>query len=396
MPSIKSQITTDAIETDNLTYVKVAPYQTCKLPLIPLKNPSKQIEWSVNIGTGAIYNPDRKIGIYGHNIKVGYGSRLNGNIHARDCINLEAGCCEKGPTFILGSVSSMNNIFIKKPRNKLDDYSDGSVIINGNVYCKNIEILAPVIIRGNLIAEKNIVIKNNAIISGVIYSKKGKVLIKNATAYSIVVGNSQDPSRILDNDSRIKGMKYGLEISGDVELLYPFVWIKNDTNPIKISRPIRVKSEKDQSILLDEQDILEYRGGILLSRNWRSTLEPSALYDFINTILDHDLISQKNYETYERLFEVDEDYGYVKIDDTGTKIIHKHISQEFITGDKIVGEKVMGDKVSGDKISIKDSVVTRSQIGNDRKEPKDDGDTIGKKVEIKDSIVLRSKTINNH
>jgi len=296
----------------------------------------------------------------------------------------------------LGSVSSSGTIEIKIPRKKLDDYKEGSVIINGNVYAKNIEINGPAIIRGNLIVEENIVINKRTQVLGIIHSHKGKARLRNTFAYAAIIGNAPKKIGYRTYEEDIERMQFGLETGNNVSFLYPFIWIKRAVDDIKIKSPIRIcdSSQRNPHIYntveLTEVDAKSFNGGTLISRNWRSFREPHSIYEFLSLYLDRNVTSQKNFETYENLFEEDEAMGYATIDDTGTKIITQHIKQEYISGDKVVGEKIMGDKVRGDKVSIKDSVVTRSKIGG-RRDKKEKGErAVGAKIKIQDSVMTHS------
>ena len=115
---IKSQIVTKAIDSDFLTFIKIAPFQICKAPIIPLQNPSKQLEWAVNIGVGAIYHPDITTGIYGSSIRVGYGARIDGSIYARNSVKLESGVGRNGPTLVFGGVASKGDFLTQGPEKR--------------------------------------------------------------------------------------------------------------------------------------------------------------------------------------------------------------------------------------------------------------------------------------
>ncbi len=81
---VKSQVTQDKIETDEETFVKVAPDQTCTQPLIPTKEPTKEVDFDVTLEKGVIYNPEERVGIYGKTVEIGYGCRINGSVYGRD------------------------------------------------------------------------------------------------------------------------------------------------------------------------------------------------------------------------------------------------------------------------------------------------------------------------
>ncbi len=215
---VKSILVGKKIETDYLSQATVKADQYCDTPLIPFKNPIRQLNWKVMIEKGAVYNPPGREGIYARSIKVGYGSLVNSSIFGRDSVQLEHGCCEHGEGLINGSVTSKGTIIIDKPKAKMDDHKTGNVIIVGDLIGKSIIIRGNTIIWGNVISERDVTIKGNNSIFGIVYSKFGHVNIENSSVFTAIAGNTDHI-----DESRVRGdldllLELSLLIRGDMDL----------------------------------------------------------------------------------------------------------------------------------------------------------------------------------
>ena len=198
--TVKSILVGKKIESDYISQATVKADQYCDTPLIPLKNPSRQLNWKVIIEKGAVYNPPSREGIYARSIKVGYGSLINSSIFGRNSVHLEHGCCEHGGGLINGSVTSKGAIIIDKPKAKLDDFSPGNLIIVGDLIGKSIEIRGNTVIWGNVISEGDVTIKDRNSIFGIAYSKYGHVNIENSSLFTAIAGNADNIDK-----SQVKG-----------------------------------------------------------------------------------------------------------------------------------------------------------------------------------------------
>ncbi len=198
--TVRSILVGKKIESDYLSQATVKADQYCDTPLIPLKNPSRQLNWKVIIEKGAVYNPPSREGIYARSIKVGYGSLVNSSIFGRDSVHLEHGCCEHGGGLINGSITSKGAIIIDGPKAKLDDFSAGNLIIVGDLIGKSIEIRGNTVIWGNVISEGDVTIKGRNSVFGIAYSKYGHINIENSSLFTAIAGNADHIDK-----SRVKG-----------------------------------------------------------------------------------------------------------------------------------------------------------------------------------------------
>lgn len=401
MSDIKSQIVKTSVETDDMSHAKVHHYQSCDKPLIPSKNPSKQLDWTVELGIGSIYNPNIICGIYAKKTKIRYGARVNSSINSREEIIIENGMAKLGPTLVLGSITSGGTVFIEKPVTTRSDHNDGPAVIYGNIYANDVLIKGNANIYGNVIAHENVVIEGEAMIHGAIYSRKGKIKIEKTEAYSLIAGGDQKKkdADIWENDSPV----FGIETCDDIILRYPMIWLKNMKDGIKINEPILIKlqggkfPEKYNNIYLDQKDVISVNNGLFVSRNWRSLREEPKVFSSYNDNYLKKKIKAKNIDGLMKAFTKDEDEGFLTLNETGTKIIHQHIGDNIKISDSIINRSKIGgshktdsDDETDSEIDIDDSLVHRSSEDDDLFEK---SKYRRSKIEISDSIVNRRKKI---
>ncbi len=171
MAEFKSHIVRKAIETDEITYVRVLADQVCDMPILPMKYPVRQLDWKVTLNKGVVYLP--KDGIYCRTLEIGYGCWINCNVFGRESIIIESGKGSKGNTLINGSIVSDGIITIHAPQKESrdKDYEDGCLIVKGNIIGKDVRIESPVIVYGNIFSEENTIINESTIVSGGVVSK---------------------------------------------------------------------------------------------------------------------------------------------------------------------------------------------------------------------------------
>ncbi len=188
--SIKSTVTGKIVETDHLTYARVNSDQFCDTPLVPMKHPTKQMNWDITLGKAVVYNPPKRCGIFGNTIYCGYGSKINGGLYGRSEVVLESGRSEKlGDGLIYGSVASNGTVTVKSPSRS--QYLEGEIMIVGDIVAKRVNIDAPVKILGNIIAQGPIDMNAPSIVHGVIYSKTDRIVVQKTTAAALIAGNSR-------------------------------------------------------------------------------------------------------------------------------------------------------------------------------------------------------------
>jgi len=227
----------EIIKTDNATYAIVEPSVHREIsnivthPLIPIHD-IRQIDWSVTIGEGAIYNPNEGQGIYGTRVEIGYGSMVRGSVIATNNLIIESGLFTSGtgsskegeeaeliksPTSIFGDVVSLY-MFIARPGRKLAGYEPGFIEVLGNlILYDRAEVSAPLIIGGSvfLIGHKDISsnfeyregeFKIPFFTMGVTYIKSSKVRINAPLSTAMIVLDDAD-----------------LEVNAPLYLHYPII-----------------------------------------------------------------------------------------------------------------------------------------------------------------------------
>ncbi len=410
--TVKAQVTTKAIETDHLRYFKVAPDQVCDESIIPTKEPTRQMDWTVSIGKGAVYNPKIATGIYANVIEIGYGARINGSVYGRSKITIDTGASRIGQTFIYGDVSSPGDIIISAPNKKMRDYKEGSVVVTGNIIGKTIEITSAASIKGNVMAEKDIAISARCTVHGFIYSKNGTVSLEGVSAYGIIAGNKQKPQTEGYGEREAEPPATGVSIGRGVSLLVPLIWVKNNMRgipSITFKEAIRVIDSEcadctinegregamrcaehlqgtcDKYMVLDDNDIMEYLNGTIASNAWRTCREPESDLEMIAKSIDNTLRQMKNEKEILKTFMADEYGHFMTVGDMASKVEQK-ISQTIYKGDYIA-QNVVGDVVSGTKVDIKDGSAIISNY-NERGAKDDTSKPLDTKVNLQDSMAM--------
>lgn len=344
---VKTVVTEEAITTDHKTYVKVAPDQECIEPLIPKEGPKEGGEprvyfLDVILEKGSIYNPKGRPGIYGNRITIGYGVRVKGPVVGRNDVEISSGAGVLGPGIILGNVYSIGDVYISPPRKRLSDYKDGPIIIIGDVVGKNVEIRGDAIIKGSIVAEKDITIEggSNTVIEGFVYSKTGGVHITRASCAGIIAGNYPD------EEGKIG---VGVKIGEKVTVYHPIIWVKNgdpengivfESGYVRVLRkpcfecyrngfksilncPKYISGECKQFLYISGDDVLKNDAGIFASDSWRVVEEDMEHYQILGLYWESLLYSRKNEEDYMTIFEKDSYGHYMKSDDLQMKIEQK-------------------------------------------------------------------------
>jgi len=211
----------ESVKTDNATYAIVEPSvyggrdNIVTHPLIPLYD-IRQIDWSVTIGEGAIYNPKEGQGVFGAKIEIGYGAMVRGSVVATGSLAIESGMFTssagelkeggraelvKRPTSILGDVVSFDT-FIARPGRKLAGYEPGFILVLGSLVLRNkVEISAPLLVGGSmyLIEGREVVFeyRENAfktpfLVLGVIYAEKSKLTMNAPLSAGMIILEGAD------------------------------------------------------------------------------------------------------------------------------------------------------------------------------------------------------------
>ena len=342
---VGTTITEGAITTDKKTYVKVAPDQECIKPLIPEEGPKEGAEpkvyfLNVIIEKGAIYNPNGRPGIYGNRISIGYGARIKGPIMGREDVTIDSGIGNLGPGIILGSIYSRERVQIRPAKKRMEDYKEGAVTIIGDIVAKSIKIEGRAIVKGHVVAEKDINIKGeNVLIEGFIFSKTGKINLSGVSCGGIIAGN-------YPNENGEIGI--GVNIGKKVSIFHPIIWIKNG-NPedaVKIDGYVRIlrkpcfdcyrsglkgitnckkyiNGECKNFLYITKEDAIPFENGTLVTDTWRIAREEQADFDILGLNWLATFYSRKNESDYLDIFEKDSYGHYLTADSFQTKIEQK-------------------------------------------------------------------------
>ena len=395
----KSSITSDKIETDNRDFATVKADQMCEEALIPRKESFRQLKWDVTLEKGVVYKPQEDIGIYARSIDCKYGVQVASDIFGRENIKLtHGGAAHSGlesdgeepsvvGTRVLGSVASEGTIEIVEPTSKADDWEGRPVTVYGDIIGKQVTVDEPLVVYGNIIAEKALRIDAPTVVLGearsegtleasdilalTISAEDDIVLGKNVITVNPVIQSAEGQITfannvgLLDSDTLAR-----IQDENDIERISMGPWLF-DQGTIW-----------DSGVLVDE-DIMSAGEGEVATRTWRTVTEPQEEYAYIQALIEKQVyafrknppeIEQFRYAGLTSLDEVDSEAG-VKIhhDGDGDVVIgsqEKKVQEEEYT--KIDSSQTAIDKsteIHDSSTSVDDSVVNRADIGNEKQTP---------------------------
>ena len=374
---MKSQITTSAVETDNLTFARVAAGQVCKTPLIPSASPTRQSRWTVNIEREAIYNPDKRTGLFADKVKIGYAARINGSVYGRRYVELETGMADTGSGLINGGVMSSGEVQMLEPKARGPDYRPAPMVVNGPVMGRTISISGEATIKGPLIASDDITISGSATVHGFVQSIHGTVKADRLFSWGLIAGNQLIPTKELSRRGP------GVSLGRMVTLLTPTIWVKNEYGGVSMPHPVRILSgpctsctdgdilmcqafadgkcaRREQIRALTHADLEKSSDGLLIHDSWRSLRIDHARVQPVSDWISSNIQVFKNFGSVEKMFREEERARYATIED-----LSPHIDQEIMSITQqitnISNETVMGDRV-GAKVDIRDSVLSRTNL----------------------------------
>ena len=272
----KSHIVKKAIETDETTYVRVLADQVCEMPIIPKKYPIRQLDWKVSLSKGVIYLPDD--GIYCRILDIGYGAWINCSVFGRENITIESGEGNKGCTLINGSVISDGKISVIYPQSKDEDYKEGFLIVKGNIVGKDIEISAPTIVFGNVIAEESITINDYTLISGGLASKK--ISAQNLTCNFISGENLELKDLVSVLTPAIIGKDIKFEKIRVVTIICKKCSEENDFDMFSCNF-----KDCDKCLTMSQDDIMELEGLKFVTPAWRIFREDEENFSWLKDYL---------------------------------------------------------------------------------------------------------------
>jgi hypothetical protein len=295
----KTVIAKGAIETDYATYCNIMPDQTVSEPLIPHKNPLKQLDWRLEFHKGAIYRPPENPGVYGMSIGIRYGCLVKGSIFAKEKVSLQSGLClrpgakenEFTPGRIDGNIISLDKLEIKEPSEReKKQYGDWTapnpqegdgypLVIKGNVICDVATINAGVCIEGNLIASNDVIIKPGekdhhfVKVNGAVYSINGKVELDRCFCKTVRSCKDITVDNLVALEIPIMMATEGqITLNKDVcvvdSLLCQSCMESSDFD-LRACESF-LKEECPKLERLTQSDVMPYQNGSILARTWRT------------------------------------------------------------------------------------------------------------------------------
>ncbi|MCS7109478.1 MAG: hypothetical protein NZ903_01630 [Candidatus Micrarchaeota archaeon] len=287
----KSHIVRKAVETDDVTYVRVLPDQVCDMPILPIKYPVRQLNWTVSLNKGAIYLP--KDGIYCRILDVGYGAIVNCSVFGKEGVTIESGAGIKGSTLINGSVISDGKIRIVHPKSKEEDYNEEYLIVKGDIFGGEIEIEAPSIVLGSVVSSDHVLINDNTIVYGSITSNK--VYAQKLTC-NFIAG---DYLEIGDCVSVFTPTVLAKEIK--LEKLRVISPICRDCNKKELKEILLCDfNQCSKCIILSNKDLIDFSDYKILTTSWRTINEDEDRMNWIRQLL-----SDIYYERWREIEEIE-------------------------------------------------------------------------------------------
>jgi len=278
MAEFKSYTVRKAIETDEVTYVRVLPDQVCDMPILPMKYPIRQLNWKVTLNKGVVYLP--REGIYCRTLEIGYGSWVNCNVFGRESVTIESGESFKGNTFINGSIVSDGTVTIYTPteESRDKDYKDGCVIVKGNIIGKDVKIEAPTIVYGNVFSDENLIINDLAVVAGGVVSKD--VMVQKLTC-NFIYGEKLELGNLV---SVLTPIVIAKEISFDKIRVITLTCKKcGEENDIDILTCDFNSCEK--CLLMTPDDIINFSDFLAITTAWRTLRETQDVYNWLKDVM---------------------------------------------------------------------------------------------------------------
>ncbi|MEM2292881.1 MAG: hypothetical protein QXG39_07025 [Candidatus Aenigmatarchaeota archaeon] len=309
----KTVIARAAIETDYMTYCNVLPDQSVSEPLIPHKNPLKQLDWRIVFHKGAIYQPSENFGVYGRNVEIKYGCQIKGTVFAREKLHLQSGFCLKSgakedvyiPGKVYGDIICLGQLEVREPTERekaqygdwtapdLKSGDDYPLIVEGNVFCGSVLVNASVYIKGNLVAKNDITIKPGnedyhfVKVDGAIISTNGKVELGRCFCKTV-----QSFNDIIVNDIVALDIPIMMATEGQIVLnkeVYVLDYLICESCPktpkadLRVCESLRIGECPYGGLeKLSQYDIMPCQKGVILTRTWRTFKEAKRYKVILN------------------------------------------------------------------------------------------------------------------
>lgn len=387
-----STITSDKVETDNRTFATVRADQTCEEPLIPGEEPFRQLEWSVTLEKGSVYNPEEEgIGIYAQEIDCKYGVQVGGDMFGRQEISLASGGAahsslggeEETPvigTRVLGTVASDGSIEITEPASKAEDWHERPVTIYGDLFGARLTIDRPLFVYGNVVAEESLRVDAPTVVLGDAHSGGS---LEASDLFALTVSAEEDVvlgTNAVTVNPVVRAAEGSVTIADSVGLLdsatLATIQEKNDLDHISVGPWIFQEEALWDGAALYPEDIMSNGEGEVATRTWRTVTEPEEEYAYIQSLVESHVrefrknppdIEQFRYAGIGSLDQIDDGSG-VEISHAGDGDIVMGSQQKQVTEEtrtRIDNSETHVDQsteVNDESTTVKDSVVNRSDI----------------------------------
>lgn len=393
-----STITSDKVETDNRTFATVRADQTCEEALIPGEEPFRQLEWSVTLEKGSIYNPEEgSVGIYAEEVDCKYGVQVGADVFGRNGVSLAYGGAahstlgEDGEspvvgTRVLGTVASEGNVEVTNPASKANDWAQRPVTVYGDLLGSHVTVDRPLFVYGNIVAENTLRVNAPTVVLGDIRSEG---LIEASDLFALTISATGDIV-LGANTATVNPVIHSTD--GEVKLAHRVgllnsetlarIQSQNDLDRISFGPWLLQEDTLWESGVLYQDDISSRGSGTVATRTWRTVTEPEEEYAYIQSLVESQVrafrkdppdIEQFRYAGVGSLDEMEGESG-VKLAHTGEGDIvvgsqRKSVTEQTRT--EIDNSETRVDQsttVHDESTTVEDSVVNRSEVGTESEE----------------------------
>lgn len=393
---ILGAITSDKVETDNTNFATLKADQTCEEALVPRDNAVRQLNWQVTLEKGSVYNPQEDIGIYAREVDCKYGVQVDGTVFGSDGVSIEhggsvhsAGDGDGDPPVIgariLGSVISEGSVEVTSPDAKMDDWEGRPVSVYGDVLGGHVSIEEPTVVYGNISAEQMLWIDAPTLVFGDVRSG-GSIEATDLFAFS---GTAHDDisfgKRVVTVNPVVRSETGTISMANDVFVFdsatLAAIQDGHDIDHVSIGPWLFEDEALQEGGRLVPADVIDHGEGELATRAWRTVSTSESEYRYIESLLDRYVddfrrdppdIDQFRYAGLGSIGETDgPSESGITIEHQGEGDVvfgdqDKQIDQDTLTKiDNSVSEVTETTTVHDERTTIEDSVVNRSDIGND-------------------------------
>jgi len=404
---VQGAITSDKVETDNTNFATVKADQTCEEVLIPRDNPYRQLNWQVTMEKGSVYNPQEEVGIYAEEVDCKYGIQVNGDVFGRNAVSIEhGGAVHSGGeedtigARIVGSVISEGQVDVVEPTSTMDDWEERPVTVYGDVMGNHVTFEEPTVVYGCVTAEGSFRANAPTVVLGDVRSD-GLIEASDLFAFSIT---ARDDVTLGENvavvNPIVRSEEAGITIADGVGIFAPEILESiRENNAVDAVGPWVLDVEAVWENTLQPVDVVDHGEGQIASRAWRTAEEPDPFYDGVREMFegmveatrkDPPDIEEFRYAGIGSLADI----GGSEVSVEGDMVIgaqEKTVDENDITEidrsttvvdqsttdvdvDRSTTEIDRSSEVHDESTTVEDSVVNRSDIGDESGSDGEDGD----------------------